>query len=118
MTRVLHPYLDHPSTLAFAHRGGAADGIENTAAAFRRAADLGYRYFETDVHTTADGRLVAFHDTTLDRVTDASGKIAELPWSEVQQARVGGRSRWRCSRSCWRSSRTPAGTSTSRPSPR
>ncbi|MET7620891.1 glycerophosphodiester phosphodiesterase [Streptomyces sp. NPDC005408] len=91
MTRVLHPYLDHPSTLAFAHRGGAADGIENTAAAFRRAAGLGYRYFETDVHTTADGKLVAFHDTTLDRVTDAGGRIAELPWSEVQKARVGGK---------------------------
>ncbi|ATW47496.1 glycerophosphodiester phosphodiesterase family protein [Streptomyces peucetius] len=91
MTRIHHPYLDHPSTLAFAHRGGAADGIENTAAAFRRAADAGYRYFETDVHTTADGRLVAFHDATLDRVTDARGRIAALPWSEVQKARVAGR---------------------------
>ncbi|MER5464237.1 glycerophosphodiester phosphodiesterase [Streptomyces sp. NPDC002668] len=91
MTRVHHPYLDHPSILAFAHRGGAADGIENTAAAFRRAADVGYRYFETDVHTTADGRLVAFHDATLDRVTDARGRIAALPWSEVRQARVAGR---------------------------
>ncbi|GGW33609.1 glycerophosphodiester phosphodiesterase family protein [Streptomyces xantholiticus] len=91
MTHVPHPYLDHASTLAFAHRGGAADGIENTAAAFRRAADAGYRYFETDVHTTADGRLVAFHDATLDRVTDARGRIAALPWSEVRKARVAGR---------------------------
>ncbi|MEV6400703.1 glycerophosphodiester phosphodiesterase family protein [Streptomyces sp. NPDC051907] len=91
MTVVRHPYLDHPTPLPFAHRGGAADGIENTAAAFRRAADLGFRYFETDVHTTADGRLVAFHDATLDRVTDARGKIAALPWSEVRQARVAGR---------------------------
>jgi glycerophosphoryl diester phosphodiesterase len=90
VTRVRHPYLDHPATLAFAHRGGAADGLENTAAAFRRAADAGYRYFETDVHTTADGRLVAFHDDTLDRVTDAHGRIAALPWSEVRQARVAG----------------------------
>lgn len=91
MTRIRHPYLDHPSTIAFAHRGGAADGIENTAAAFRRAADAGYRYFETDVHTTADGRLVAFHDATLDRVTDAHGRIAALPWDEVRRARVAGR---------------------------
>lgn len=90
MTHVRHPYLDHPSPIPFAHRGGAADGIENTAAAFRRAAAEGYRYFETDVHTTADGRLVAFHDTTLDRMTDARGKIAELPWSEVRRARVAG----------------------------
>ncbi|MEU0161177.1 glycerophosphodiester phosphodiesterase family protein [Streptomyces sp. NPDC006261] len=85
-----HPYLDHPSTLAFAHRGGAADGVENSAAAFRRAAAAGYRYFETDVHTTADGRLVAFHDATLDRVTDARGRISALPWSEVRGARIGG----------------------------
>lgn len=91
MTRVRHPYLDHPSPIPFAHRGGAADGIENTAAAFERAAKAGYRYFETDVHTTADGRLVAFHDATLDRVTDARGRIAELPWAEVRRARVAGR---------------------------
>ncbi|CAM5671995.1 Glycerophosphodiester phosphodiesterase OS=Streptomyces cyaneofuscatus OX=66883 GN=G3I52_31310 PE=4 SV=1 [Streptomyces cyaneofuscatus] len=85
-----HPYLDHATPLAFAHRGGAADGVENTAAAFRRAATAGYRYFETDVHSTADGRLVAFHDPTLDRVTDATGRISALPWSEVRRARVGG----------------------------
>ncbi|MFF5336036.1 glycerophosphodiester phosphodiesterase [Streptomyces sp. NPDC013181] len=91
MTSERHPYLDHPAPLAFAHRGGAADGIENTAAAFRRAADAGYRYFETDVHASADGRLVAFHDATLDRVTDARGRLAELPWSEIRRARVAGR---------------------------
>ncbi|MBT2380207.1 glycerophosphodiester phosphodiesterase [Streptomyces sp. ISL-111] len=85
-----HPYPDHATPIAFAHRGGAADGVENTAAAFRRAATAGYRYFETDVHTTADGRLVAFHDPTLDRVTDATGRISTLPWSEVRRARVGG----------------------------
>lgn len=90
MTPVRHPYLDHPSPIPFAHRGGAADGIENTAAAFRRAAGLGFRYFETDVHTTADGRLVAFHDSTLDRVTDMRGRICDLLWSEVSRARVGG----------------------------
>lgn len=89
-TRVRHPYLDHPGPLAFAHRGGAADGLENTAAAFRRAVGLGYRYIETDVHATSDGRLVAFHDATLDRVTDAAGQIAALPWSEVRHARVAG----------------------------
>ncbi|MEV6794281.1 glycerophosphodiester phosphodiesterase family protein [Streptomyces sp. NPDC051320] len=86
-----HPFLDHPGPIPFAHRGGAADGMENTSAAFARAADAGYRYFETDVHTTSDGRLVAFHDATLDRMTDLRGPIAELPWSEVRRARTAAR---------------------------
>lgn len=86
-----HPFLAHPGPLAFAHRGGDAGGAENTHAAFARAAGLGYRYMETDVHTSADGRLVAFHDTTLDRVTDGSGPLAELSWAEISRARVAGR---------------------------
>jgi glycerophosphoryl diester phosphodiesterase len=90
-SRIRHPYLDHPGPLAFAHRGGAADGLENTALQFRRAVRAGYRYLETDVHTTADGRLVAFHDATLDRMTDGAGRIEDLPWKEVSQARVAGR---------------------------
>ncbi|MEU6098185.1 glycerophosphodiester phosphodiesterase [Streptomyces sp. NPDC047079] len=85
-----HPYLDHPGPIPFAHRGGAADGLENTAAQFRRAVAAGYRYIETDVHATADGKLVAFHDATLDRVTDGAGRIADLPWNDVRQARVAG----------------------------
>ncbi|MCZ7413224.1 MULTISPECIES: glycerophosphodiester phosphodiesterase [unclassified Streptomyces] len=91
MTTAAHPYFDHPRPFAFAHRGGTAGGLENTEHAFRRAVDLGYRYLETDVHATSDGRLVAFHDDTLDRVTDARGRIAELPWAEVSRARVAGR---------------------------
>lgn len=77
-----------------AHRGGAAlpanVGRENTVAAFAEAVRLGYRYLETDVHTTSDDVLIAFHDDVLDRVTDARGTVAELPWSEVSRARIGG----------------------------
>ncbi|MDR3079710.1 MAG: glycerophosphodiester phosphodiesterase [Streptomyces sp.] len=89
-TLIRHPYLDHPGPIPFAHRGGAADGLENTAAQFRRAVATGYRYIETDVHATADGKLVAFHDSTLDRVTDGAGRIADLPWEAVRHARVAG----------------------------
>ncbi|MFI7405799.1 glycerophosphodiester phosphodiesterase [Streptomyces sp. NPDC049541] len=90
-TRIRHPYLDHPGPIPFAHRGGAADGLENTVLQFRRAVEAGYRYLETDVHTTADGKLVAFHDSTLDRMTDGAGRIADLPWKDVRHARVAGK---------------------------
>ncbi|MDO0931494.1 glycerophosphodiester phosphodiesterase [Streptomyces sp. DG2A-72] len=90
-TRIRHPYLDHPGPIAFAHRGGDADGLENTALQFRRAVEMGYRYLETDVHATSDGKLVAFHDATLDRVTDGAGRIADLPWKDVAHARVAGK---------------------------
>jgi glycerophosphoryl diester phosphodiesterase len=83
-------YLDLPRPLAFAHRGGAAHYPENSFRAFEHAVSLGYSYLETDVHATADGVLVAFHDRSLNRVTDRSGEIALLPHREVSAARIGG----------------------------
>jgi glycerophosphoryl diester phosphodiesterase len=84
------PYLDWPGPIAFAHRGGALENPENTMKAFEHAVSLGYRYIETDVQVTSDGVLIVFHDETLDRVTDRLGRVSELPWSEVGQARVAG----------------------------
>lgn len=87
------PYFD-AAFLAIAHRGGYASaedaGRENSRYAFTSATGLGYRYLETDVHATADGVLIAFHDDRLDRVTDSRGLIAELPWEIVAQARIAG----------------------------
>jgi glycerophosphoryl diester phosphodiesterase len=84
-------FLDGPTPYAFAHRGYAPDGDENSMAAFQRAVDLGYRYLETDVRVTADGVALAFHDATLDRVTDHRGRVAGLPWTQVRTARIAGR---------------------------
>ncbi|MDC7122270.1 glycerophosphodiester phosphodiesterase [Cellulomonas fimi] len=86
-----HPYLDAPGGVAaLAHRGFSPDGLENSLAAFQAAVDLGYTYVETDAHGTADGRAVALHDATLDRTTDATGRVSDLPWSRVREARIGG----------------------------
>lgn len=95
----LDTVLDVPAgeprgVIAMAHRGGALHpamiGLENTLTAFEQAASLGFHYLETDVHATRDGVLVAFHDDVLDRVTDHAGRLAELTWSEVSRARIGG----------------------------
>jgi glycerophosphoryl diester phosphodiesterase len=90
MAPVASAYLDHPRPLAFAHRGGASRFPENSWRAFEHAVALGYAYLETDVHATADGTVVAFHDKTLDRVTDRAGRIARLTTAEVAAARIAG----------------------------
>jgi glycerophosphoryl diester phosphodiesterase len=83
-------FLDHPGPIAFAHRGGAEERPENTWASFSHARDLGYRYIETDVHATADDVVVAIHDPVLDRVSERSGTVGDLPWAEVAAARLEG----------------------------
>ena len=83
-------FLDHPRPLAFAHRGGAAHAPENSWRAFEHAVRLGYRYLETDLQATADGVLVAFHDRTLDRVTDQQGRISRISHAELSSALIDG----------------------------
>ncbi|MFC6706464.1 glycerophosphodiester phosphodiesterase [Flexivirga alba] len=90
MTRTA--FFDHPGVIAMAHRGftEGSGSPENSLPAFAAAVNLGFRYVETDVHATSDGTLVAFHDHRLDRVTDGSGVVAELPWSAVRAAKIAG----------------------------
>lgn len=84
------PYLDAPTPIAFAHRGGTDRAPENTLAAFADAVALGYRYLETDAHATADGRLVAFHDDDLARLAGRTGHIGDFVWADLTALRVGG----------------------------
>ena len=85
-----HPYLDSIKPIAFAHRGGTSAAPENSMRAFQHAVDLGYRYIETDVHATADGHVVAFHDNDLQRTCGSSLKIAEASIDELSTARIDG----------------------------
>jgi glycerophosphoryl diester phosphodiesterase len=77
-----------------AHRGGWLTqddrSRENTWYAFAQAVAEGYRYLETDVRTTADGLVVAFHDPELAGVTDTKGSISALTYAELADVRVGG----------------------------
>jgi glycerophosphoryl diester phosphodiesterase len=88
---VRYAFLDGPTPLAMAHRGGAIEHLENSMPAFEACVAMGYRYLETDVRVTADGVPVVFHDATLDRVTDRTGRVDQLSWSELAGARIGGR---------------------------
>jgi glycerophosphoryl diester phosphodiesterase len=88
-------YLDSPTPLAFAHRGGAEVpdniGIENSLAAFAHAYALGYRYLETDVRRSSDGVVYAFHDEALERMTGSPAGFGTLTSAKVDAERLGGR---------------------------
>ena len=86
---VQRSFLERSTTIAFAHRGGGGEAPENTLPAFEAAVTLGYRYLETDVHLTSDGVLLAFHDSSLERLTDRSGRIGELSLAAVREADAG-----------------------------
>ena len=79
---------------AMAHRGGGGWepnlGKENTAGAFMRAVELGYRYLEIDLRASRDGALVCLHDADLDRLAGIPALVAELTSVELSQVRIGG----------------------------
>jgi glycerophosphoryl diester phosphodiesterase len=86
---VQRSFLERSTAIAFAHRGGGGEAPENTLPAFEAAVAMGYRYLETDVHLTRDGVLLAFHDSSLERLTDRAGRIAELSLADVRSADAG-----------------------------
>jgi glycerophosphoryl diester phosphodiesterase len=86
---VQRSFLGQSTTIAFAHRGGGGEAPENTLPAFEAAVAMGYRYLETDVQLTRDGALLAFHDSSLDRLTDRVGRISGLSFAEVREADAG-----------------------------
>jgi glycerophosphoryl diester phosphodiesterase len=83
-----HPFLDFPTPLAIAHRGGSLEAEENTLPAFVRAASLGYTHVELDVRVTRDGVVVVHHDPTLERMTGDPRAVADLTWDELSALRT------------------------------
>ncbi|TKX84834.1 glycerophosphodiester phosphodiesterase [Halorubrum sp. SS5] len=69
------------------HRGCAGQYPENTVAAVERAAPR-VDAVEVDVRRCASGELVVFHDAELDRLTGASGRVADADWEELRELTV------------------------------
>ena len=80
--------LFHPPV---AHRGlWTAEGApENSLGAFQAACAAGYG-IELDVHLSADGEAMVFHDEKLLRMTGAEGRIGERTTSELSELRLAG----------------------------
>jgi glycerophosphoryl diester phosphodiesterase len=86
-----HPYMAG-APLFFAHRGGGALAPENTLEAFALAVDhWSADVLELDVRLTSDRELVVIHDDTVDRTTDGTGAVRELPLHRLQELDAGTR---------------------------
>lgn len=72
-----------------AHRGASGHAPENTMASFRRAVELGARFIETDLQITRDVRIVAMHDSTLDRTTNGKGQLHLQTLEEIRALDAG-----------------------------
>ena len=73
---------------AVAHRGYSAAAPENTLAAFTLAGEKGYYGCEFDIHTTKDKVWVINHDDTVDKMTNGSGKIADMTSEEISKLKI------------------------------
>lgn len=60
--------IDSKKTLMVAHRGLSGLEPENSIPAFVAAGNRSYYGIETDVHVTADGKFICFHDEETARV--------------------------------------------------
>ena len=65
---------------------------ENTLSAFAAAVDKNYA-IECDVHLSADGVPVVFHDHDLKRLTGSEGYIWQRTAAELQALSIGGTAR-------------------------
>jgi glycerophosphoryl diester phosphodiesterase len=82
------PGLDWLTARPLAHRGlhDGSGAIENTATAFAAAVAGGYG-IECDLQVSADGEAIVQHDDALGRLTEGSGKLAEMSAAAIKKVR-------------------------------
>jgi glycerophosphoryl diester phosphodiesterase len=78
-----------PSPAIIAHRGSSAHAPENTLAAFQLALRQHADGIEMDTQLTADGQVVVFHDQTINRTTEGSGRVRDKTLAELRELDAG-----------------------------
>ncbi|CAG7818904.1 unnamed protein product [Allacma fusca] len=84
-----NPHLIHRkkrvsfSATHISHRGGSAEGYENTLKNFKKAVENGTNMLELDVRLTRDGQVVVHHDQDLKRSASSPHLISELDYAQL-----------------------------------
>jgi len=88
----MDPHTRAKRHVCVAHRGFSGQAPENTMAAFRMALDLPHvTWMELDVHLSKDEVPVVIHDGTLDRTTNAKGRVIDYTAEELGRVDAGSR---------------------------
>ncbi|WP_255555272.1 glycerophosphodiester phosphodiesterase family protein [Flavobacterium sp. NKUCC04_CG] len=77
--------------LVIGHRGAKGHVAENTLESIDKAIELQVDMIEIDVYKIKSGELMVFHDETLDRVTNGTGKIEDFTYDELMKFKVEGK---------------------------
>lgn len=80
-----------PRPILLAHRGDSAYAPENTLPAFQQALQKGADGVELDAKLTADGHVIVIHDSTVDRTTDGTGRVAHFTLDAIRKLDAGKR---------------------------
>ena len=83
--------VDRSCRPVIGHRGNRAYAPENTIESFAQAVAAGADAIELDVHLSADGVPVVFHDPHVRRTTDGEGEIARMRFDELRRFDAGAR---------------------------
>lgn len=78
-----------PLPIVFAHRGDLAHAPENTLPSFQQAIQKGADGVELDAKLTVDGHVIVFHDMSVDRTSNGSGKVASLTLEAIRKLDAG-----------------------------
>lgn len=70
--------------IVIAHAGGDFEAPHSTMYAFTTAALAGADVLEMDVMLSADRQLLVQHDDTVDRTTDATGRVRDLDYEALE----------------------------------
>lgn len=86
---VNYKVLKNNSFVVYAHRGASAYAPENTKVAFEKAIELKANGIELDLQKTKDGKIVIFHDDTIDNKSNGNGKILDYTYQELLELDFG-----------------------------
>ena len=84
LTKTIFSYDPDSIMKGINHRGFCLDAPENTLESYRLSRLKGFKFVETDIRFTADGKAVLLHDSTIDRTSNGHGEIKDITFEEVR----------------------------------